>query len=223
VRLLHEGRHQTDAPPAEGGRWPISVVCSPDVRVGALLDELTSEAARVAGPHHWRTAAGGRAHFTVRALEGHRSVVPDDDPAAARYLCAMERTAARCSNVALRLTGLVLTPGTVMACAEPVDDHAFAVMDVLEDELGEDAWFELPFGRRDIWYVNLLHFTGPVTDVPGLVRWVDERRRLDLGQTVLDRLGLVRFELSGDDVPGMRPVTLHDRQLTGSRTRSLGW
>lgn len=215
VRLVESGQHHTDRPPAEGGRWPVSVLSRPDAGLGSALDALTEEAAHVAGTHHWRSAADGRAHFTVRALEGHRSQVPDDDPAVARYLVAMERTATRCSSIALRLTGLVLTPGTVMACAEPADDQAFAVMDQLEDELGDDAWFEKRFGPRDIWYVNLLHFTGPVTDGPALVRWVEARRQLDLGETVLNTLSLARFELGGGDVPGMRPVTLHERRLSG--------
>ncbi len=152
----------------------------------------------------------------MRALEGHRPVVPENDAAVARYLGAVDRTASRCPQFALRLTGLVLTPGTVMATAEPVDGRAFTTMDVLEDELSADAWYEQQFGQRDIWYVNLVHFTGPVREPEALVDWVESRRTLGLGTVELATLSLVRFELSQDDVPGMRPVALGCRPLTGA-------
>jgi hypothetical protein len=41
--------------------------------------------------------------------------------------------------------------------------------------LGPDAWFENGF-RRDIWYLNILHFAAPVLDPRALIGWVAERR-----------------------------------------------
>lgn len=76
--------------------------------------------------------------------------------------------------------------------------------------------FERDFRKRDIWYVNLLHFTGPVQQPDDLERWVQARRSVDLGTAVLNSLRLVRFELSQDDVPGMRPVVLGGRLLAGA-------
>ncbi|GAA1718767.1 hypothetical protein GCM10009745_79580 [Kribbella yunnanensis] len=172
----------------------------------AFLDDLTAEAAELAGPGHWQTGQLGSAHFTVRALEGYRSEVPPDDPACARYLSAMSRTAA--GPFRMRVTGLTLTPGSVMASAEPVDDVADAFMDDLAVELGADAWFEQPHGRRDIWYVNLLHFTGEIVDPGKLIDWVAERRTAEVGELSIPAPALVRFRLVGGERPHMRPVGL---------------
>jgi hypothetical protein len=38
---------------------------------------------------------------------------------------------------------------------------------------------------RDIWYVTLVHFTGPVVDPAGLVDWVVARRTLNLRETLV--------------------------------------
>lgn len=179
-----------------------------------MLQRLTEQAVEVSGRHHWQTGALGRAHFTVRALEGYRAVVRDDDPDVRRYRTALRRAARRTSPVRLHLTGLALAPGSVMACAEPVDQQAFGLMSTLAEELGPDAWFERPFGTRDIWYVNLLHFTGPIADPVRLVRWVGDRRDVDVGEVTLDTVSLVRFDLVAAGPPGMRPVDLSTFRLT---------
>ncbi|MFC9689430.1 hypothetical protein ACFTSF_12875 [Kribbella sp. NPDC056951] len=170
------------------------------------LDALTAEAAEIAGAWHWQTGQLGSAHFTVRALEGYRSEVPVGDPACGRYLRAMARTAG--GPFRMRVTGLTLTPGSVMACAEPVDPAADAFMDDLAVELGADAWFEQPHGRRDIWYVNLLHFTGEIVDPGKLIDWVAERRTAAVGELSIPAAALVRFQLVGGERPHMRPVGL---------------
>jgi len=168
------------------------------------LDALTAEAAGIAGAWHWQTGQLGSAHFTVRALEGYRSEVPVGDPACARYLQAIARTAG--GPFRMRVTGLTLTPGSVMACAEPVDSAADAFMDELTVQLGEDAWFEQ--GRRDIWYVNLLHFTGDIPEPAKLIDWVAEQRTMEPVEVVVAAAELVRFRLAGGERPHMRPVAL---------------
>ncbi len=201
--LIATGAHSRDEPPAEGGRWPLSVILPAGT---AFLDDLTAEAAELAGPGHWQTGQLGSAHFTVRALEGYRSAVPPDDPACARYLSAMDRTAD--GPFRMRVTGLTLTPGSVMAAAEPVDDVADAYMDRLALELGPDGWFERPHGRRDIWYVNLLHFTGDIPEPRKLIDWAAERRTKELGELRIPAAELVRFQLVGGQRPHMRPAAL---------------
>jgi hypothetical protein len=201
--LIAAGEHARDVPPSEGGRWPVSVMLPAST---ALLDDLTAEAAELAGPGHWQTGQLGSAHFTVRALEGYRAEIPADDPAVQRYLNAMRR--AGTGPFRMRVTGLTLTPGSVMASAEAVDSTADDYLDRFAEELGPDGWFERPHGRRDIWYVNLLHFTGEIPDPAKLIDWVAERRRLEPTEVVVPATELVRFRLVGGDRPHMRPVTL---------------
>ena len=172
----------------------------------AFLDDLTAEAAELAGPGHWQTGQLGSAHFTVRALEGYRAEVPLDDPAVARYLSAMERAGG--GPFRISVTGLTLTPGSVMASAEPVDQAADEFMDRFAEELGPDGWFERPHGRRDIWYVNLLHFTGDIPEPAKLIDWVTERRAMQPVEVAVESAELVRFRLVGGERPHMRPERL---------------
>jgi hypothetical protein len=226
VPLLLAGEHQRDVPPVDGGRWPVGVLLTPEPAVAARLDAVTTEAVRFAGPGHFRTGALDLSHFTVRALEYYRHDACVTDPFVRRCAVALRSAAARCAPVALRVTGLTLTAGTVMASAVPLDDAAWRLMDALREELGEDGWHEADF-RRDIWYVNLLHFTGPVADPAGLVSWVAERRDLDLGSCLIEAADLVRFVY--DAAAGMRPVLFERVPLSAvpgtfeeSRSHSVG-
>ncbi len=203
--LITSGRHQRDACPREGGRWPVSVVLRPpaDDSLSHHLDDLTAEAAELAGPGHWHTGQRGSAHLSVRALEGHRAVIAPDDAAIQRYQSALHRAEPGPSR--FRVTGLTLTPGTVMACAFPLDANADALMDRFAAELGPDAWFERPHGRRDIWYLNLLHFTTGITHPEKLINWVAARRTTELGEVAILAPELVRFRHCAGPRPCMRP------------------
>ncbi|MFI5711443.1 hypothetical protein [Kribbella sp. NPDC051620] len=212
--MIANGNHNRDAPPEEGGRWPVSVVLRPpaDSPLSRTLDQLTTEAAALAGGGHWQTGQRGSAHLTVRALEYYRPIVDPDEPAIKRYRSAMERAAT--GPARLEVTGLTLTRGTVMACAVPLDDQADLFMDQLRFELGPDAWHELPDGRRDIWYLNLLHFTTDIPDPAGLIDWVQARRHTSYGQVVIDTAELVRFwHVPGGSRPYMRPEVLGSAYL----------
>ncbi|GAA0951744.1 hypothetical protein GCM10009554_53710 [Kribbella koreensis] len=218
--MIAQGNHTRDTPPEEGGRWPVSVVLRPpaDSPLSRTLDQLTAEAAALAnGPDagadgHWQTGQLGSAHLTVRALELYRPTVDPDEPAIKRYLSAMERAATGPARV--EVTGLTLTRGTVMACAVPLDDQADLFMDRLKDELGDDAWHELPDGRRDIWYLNLVHFTTGIPDPGRLIDWVRARQDTAFGEVVIDRAELVRFwHAPGGSRPYMRPEVLGSAYL----------
>ena len=206
--LIQQGRHQRDAPPVAGGRWPVSAVLRPDHASAMRLEQAMAEVELLAGPGHFRTGIAGSVHFTVRILEGYREAVGEDDQAVQRYAGAMCRAAGEVGAIELDLVGLTLTPGSVMACAYPVDDKADRFMDLLKNELGDDAWREAGF-RRDIWYANILHFVAHIAQPAELIEWVGQRRELDLGRTVIDTAELVRFRYE-DDAQGrlMRPEVL---------------
>lgn len=215
--LIKQALHQRETPPAEGGRWPLSIVLRPDRTSAEKLEQAMAEVETRAGPGHFRTGIAGSVHFTVRALEGYREAVAKDDDAVRRYALAMNRAASQVEAVQLELVGLTLTAGSVMACAYPVDDNADRFMDLLTDELGDDAWLETGF-RRDIWYANILHFATDIAHPASLVEWVAQRRELDLGRTVMDSAELVRFRY--ENVAHGR--LMRPEVLATARTRSSG-
>jgi hypothetical protein len=219
VPLISSQRHRRDSPPVEGGRWPVSVVLRPpdDSELSRRLDALTSEAAVLAGPGHWLTGRAGSAHLTVRALETYRQVVDPSAPVIQRYRAALRAAADRTGPALIQVTGLTLTAGSVMACAFPLDAQADLLMDRFAEELGPDGLFEHPHGRRDIWYLNLVHFTSHIPSPQRLIDWVAERRRLDVGRTTITTTELVRFHYSPDiSGPFMRPQLLDSVKLLGS-------
>lgn len=206
--LVRTQQHQRDTPPVDGGRWPISVCLPPDVAAAGRVDRLAREALALAGPGHFGTGLTGSAHFTVRALEPFRAHVPEDDPAVRCYRAALTRVAARCVPVELRLVGVTLTPISVMLAAEPVDPAADHLARALREELGPDSAHEDGF-VRDIWYATLVHLADNVAEPEALVRWVRERRELDVGTTRAERAELVRFRFTRSPLPArMQPEVL---------------
>lgn len=209
-------QHKRETPPVNGGRWPVSVVLFPEATMAMALGQVMEEALQLAGPGHFHTGLAGSSHFTVRALEYYRDDVGPDDAEVVRYRRAMQFAASRCGPVALNVTGLTLTLGSVMAAAKPADEEADRFMDALKEELGQDAWLEADF-RRDIWYLNVLHFANDIAYPDRLVEWVKERRDLDLGVAHADRAHLVRFRY--DDVDGrpfMRPEIFGEAVLAAA-------
>lgn len=103
----------------------------------------------------------------------------------------------------LRVTGLTLTRGSVMASAEPVDGAAAGFASALAEELGGAGWYEANV-ERTIWYTNLVHFAGPVTAPRALVGWVADRRRLDLDVTTCDRAELLDWGYDGGQMVPVR-------------------
>jgi hypothetical protein len=219
---ISAGTHHREEIPRDGGRWPVSVILrpSPESGLAHALDALTAEAAELAGPGHWQTGQLGSAHLTVRALEPRRELIPPDDPAVTRYRSALHRAASfpigrRASGpvgrhtswpIGFRVTGLTLTPGTVMACAEPLDAAADTFSDHLTTELGPDAWFERE--RRDIWYLNLLHFTDAIAYPEDLITWVKSHRSTPIGTTAIAEPELVRSDHHPGSRTHMRPTRL---------------
>jgi len=204
--LIRQGLHQRESPPVDGGRWPVSVVLRPDRAAAERLEQAMTEVEEYAGSGHFRTGVADSVHFTVRALELFRETV--DEEAVRRYAAAMHRAAAGVESIGLDLVGLTLAPGSVMVCAHPVDDNGERFMDLLGDELGDDAWREAGL-RRDIWYASILHFAADIAMPAGLIEWVAQRREIGLGHTATDTAELVRFHY--EDGPSgrlMRPEIL---------------
>lgn len=93
-----------------------------------------------------------------------------------------------------------------MACAEPLDAAADAFSDYVTHELGPDAWHETE--RRDIWYLNLLHFTGDIAAPDALIEWVTEHRSTMLGTAQVEAPELVRSEYRPGSRPHMAPIVV---------------
>jgi len=187
---------ECDKQPVDGGRWGIAVILKPDTTLTHQLADLTKDAMRIAGRHHWPTGSLTAVHFTVRALEWFRTEVPEDDPSVARYTAALQRAAERAKPVALTVRGLTLSPSCIMACAEPTDGTAADFAQALAEELGADGWLEADF-NRSIWYSTLVHFAGPIDDPQRLVTWITERRETLIAQATFDTAQLIRYAFNG--------------------------
>jgi hypothetical protein len=205
-RALLGGTHQVQSAPAEGDpRWGISVILRPDPAAAEAIQREALAAAAVVGPDHWLPGVAARSHLTVRAgLEPRRAVIPDADPLIARYAAALAKAAAGRQPMRFTLTGLTLTPISVMARATPAGPAPDALAEAFADELASAG---MPgIGRpADIWYVNLVYFTGPVQDAPALVDWVAARRDAALTDLRVTEIQLTHWRYTGD---GMEPVPL---------------
>lgn len=202
------GTHRRDAPPVDGGRWPVTVLARPPLPVRAHLESLMHEAARLAGHRHFRTGRADSVHLTIRALEPFRAAADVGDPVVRGWSGALARTAAAAASFRLIVTGLTLTSGGVLAQVETHDDRPWELMERLRAELGDLAWFEDGM-RRDIWYCSLLHFTHGVADPEGLVEWVRARRTMTPVSFEVSSIELVRFRHTSLGELGhyMRPET----------------
>lgn len=200
------GTHEICEPPLDGQpRFGISIIVRPDPAIAAVLATVTADVMAISGSAHWPTGAAVASHFTIRSLEPHREPIADDDAAVRRYADALARTSARRPGpIRFAMTGLTLTPTSVMYCAEPLDDAAGVLVAVLDDELGADCWFEADV-TRDIWYANVVHFAGPIADPTGLVDWVASHRGHRIGETKIAEIELVRWAYDGRQAV---PVTL---------------
>lgn len=101
-----------------------------------------------------------------------------------------------------------------MAQIEPVNDAPWVFMAELAGVLGPLASYET---SRDIWYVNLVHFTGPVLDPEGLIEWVAAHRSIPSVEFAVADVELVTFNLAADPGPVMVPSTMAREVLAARR------
>ena len=206
---LLDGSHQVQFPPDEGDlRWGASVILRPDPRAVRAIEDAAREAAAVVGPAHWLPGAAATSHLTVRArLEPYRAVIPPGDEMVARYAAALDKAVcgslgpAGPAPIRFALTGLTLTPISVMACAAPAGPEADDLAAAFAAELRAAG---LPgIGRPgDIWYVNLVYFAGRVPDPGVLVDWVAARRSAAITEVRVAEIQLTRWRFTGS---GMAP------------------
>jgi hypothetical protein len=212
-RLFAEGRaallggtHQVQFAPADGDpRWGASVILRPDPDAAQAIERVALDAAAIVGPDHWLPGAVATSHLTVRArLEAYRAVIPAGDLLVARYATALSKAAGDPPPVRFTLTGLTLTPVSVMACAAPAGPEADELADAFADQLGTVGLPDI--GRpADIWYVNLVYFTGPVRDAVALVDWVAARRTAAITELRVNEIQLARWHYASK---GMVPVPM---------------
>ncbi len=206
------GRHSTDVPPsAPSERWGPSVCLRPGPKLCEAFAALTDEAMGSAGAGHWPTGRRVSAHFTVRVLDRFRDDLTPAHPWVEERLTAVRRAAARSGPVRLQLTGLTLTPASVMASAQPIGSGADDFAAALADELGPLGWYEVGFDRS-IWYANLVHFTEAVAAPEALVDWVRQRRALDLGVIEVPAAEILDWRYDGQQ---MVPTPLGRAAFTG--------
>lgn len=217
-----DGTHQRDEPPVDGGRWPVTVVARPPQHVRAALERLMRETLAHAGCGHFVTGRQDSVHLTIRALEPYREAATPTDPVVRRWCEAMGRAAGVTPPLRFAVTGVTLSRAGVMAQVETVDDEPWRFMDRLREELGDLAWFEDQWMRRNIWYATLVHFTGDIVDPCGLIDWVGDHRTIETLDFTLAEVELVRSRHVRRDPADptseqlMRPETWFTVPLSGT-------
>ena len=200
------GTHQVESEPADGRpRWAVGAVLRLDAPAARVIEQVARTAAGFVGGDHWLAGAVSSSHLSLRRhLEPCRRPVLPADPLVARYAAALRMAAADIGPIQFTINGLTLTPISVMASAAPADGAA--------DELAAAFGAALLAGgcpdagiTPDIWYVNLVYFTGPIRDPRHLVAWVAARRQMEITELQVTGIQIVRWDYTGT---GMVPTVL---------------
>lgn len=204
-QALRTGTYRVECTPADGGsRWAVGAVLRPDSQAARTIEQVARAAAAVVGANHWLAGAARSSHLTLRRhLEPCRRQVSPADPLVVRYAAALRSAAKATGPVRFTLTGLILTPKSVMAAAVPdtaADDLAAAFDMALHAQGCRDAG-AIP----GLWYVNLVYFTGPVRDAEELIGWVEARRVMHVADVRVTGLQIVRWQYTAT---GMVPIVL---------------
>lgn len=190
------GNHEVEAAPDEDGlRWGPSVILRPEATALERLDAWTSALRSVVGPAHWPTGAASTAHVTVRTLRG-RQPTGLERSLIGRYGAALSKATEAVGPVRFQTGSVLLSPISVMLGLSPLDESAGRLATALAQALGHDGWFEKN-RVRDIWYVNLIHFTGPIANTVGLLSWVDDFDQSSGFVLGCDAIEVVRWDFDG--------------------------
>ena len=127
----------------------------------------------------------------------------------ARYAAALRAAAQSTGPVRFAVTGLILTPVSVMACVIPADaaaDDLAAMFDAALHAGGCHQAGSTPV----LWYVNLVYFTGPVQGADELAAWTEARQQMKVTDVRVSEMQIVRWQYT---VTGMMPVALASASL----------
>ncbi|HEY1347704.1 MAG TPA: hypothetical protein VGF54_22165 [Streptosporangiaceae bacterium] len=205
------GTHQVEGAPANGGpRWAAGAVLRPDPRAAQAIEQASRAAAAVVGANHWLAGAARSSHLTLRRhLEPRRRPIPAGDRLVARYAAALRAAAKSTGPVRFAITGLILTPVSVMARAIPADAAADDLAAMFGAALHAEGCHQA--GSAPVfWYVNLVYFTGPVHAADDLAAWTEARQQMKVTDVRVTEMQIVRWEYT---VAGMVPVALASASL----------
>jgi hypothetical protein len=127
----------------------------------------------------------------------------------ARYAAALRAAAKSAGPVRFAVTGLILTPVSVMARAMPADAAADDLSAVFDAALHAEGCHETGSAPA-LWYVNLVYFTGPVHAGDDLAAWTEARQQMKVTDVRITEMQLVRWQHT---VTGMMPVALASASL----------
>jgi len=200
------GTHQVESEPANGRpRWAIGAVLRPDDRAAQVIEEVAKAAAGIVGRDHWLAGAVSSSHLSLRRhLEPYRRPVLPADALVARYAAALHMAVQDVGPIRFTVNGLTLTPISVMASAAPADDAADELATAFATALLAKGCPDAGI-TPDIWYVNLVYFTGLIRDPRHLADWVAAHRQMEITELQVTGIQIVRWDYTGT---GMVPVVL---------------
>lgn len=205
-QALRTGTYRVECIPADGdSRWAVGAVLRPDSQAARTIEQVARAAAAVVGANHWLAGTARSSHLTLRRhLEPCRRQVSPADPLVVRYAAALRSAAKTTGPVRFTLTGLILTPVSVMAAAVPADTAADDLAVAFDIALHAEGCCDAG-AIPGLWYVNLVYFTGPVRDAEELIGWVEARRAMHVADVRVTGLQIVSWQNTGT---GMVPIVL---------------
>jgi hypothetical protein len=205
------GTHRVERAPVSGDpRWAVGAVLRPDPSAAQAIEQVARAAAAVVGANHWLAGAARSSHLSLRRhLEPRRRPISAGDRLAARYAAALRTAAKSAGPVRFAITGLILTPASVMARAIPADAAADDLAAVFDAALYAEGCYEAG-STPDLWYVNLTYFTGPVRDADELAAWTEARQQMKVTDVRVTEIQVARWRHTAT---GMMPVVLASASL----------
>jgi len=205
------GTHRVECAPANGGpRWAVGAVLRPDPPAARAIEEVARAAAAVVGANHWLAGAARSSHLSLRRqLEPRRRPIPAGDGLVGRYAAALRAAAQSTGPVRFAVTGLTLTPVSIMARAIPADAAADDLAAMFGAALHAGGCHQAG-STPVLWYVNLVYFTGPVYAAGDLATWTEARQQITVTNVRVTKMQIVRWQYT---TTGMTPVPLASASL----------